>query len=128
MIGLLEEHERTMAFAEVALGQIPAPDGGAAQLRNLVRLRDGLQLGAGQIINETLARNGKITEAELEQIYEPYLPKSKQPTHRPGGSRVINEIDDVMTLMQDALGMTTASTPVLGAQRKSSTRPKTAIR
>jgi len=27
-----------------------------------------------KIINETLARNGKLTEADLEQIYETYLP------------------------------------------------------
>src|SRR6266576_1326473 len=59
-----------------------------------------------KIINETLARNGKLTEADLEQIYETYLSQIKT-TDRIDkvGARVIGEIDDVMTLIGDALGM-----------------------
>ena len=59
-----------------------------------------------KIINETLARNGKLTEADLEQIYETYLSQIKT-TDRIDkvGARVIGEIDDVMTLISDALGM-----------------------
>ena len=110
MIGLLEEHERTMAFAEVALGQIRS-------LRQTAVPRNyeiwyvyatGYNSALNKIINETLARNGKLSEAELEQIYETYLSQIKT-TERIDqvGSRVINEIDDVMTLITDALGMTT---------------------
>jgi diguanylate cyclase len=62
-----------------------------------------------RIINETLARNGKLTEADLEQIYETYLSHIKT-TDRIDkvGARVIGEIDDVMKLLTDALSMSTS--------------------
>ena len=108
MIKVLDEHERTMAFADVALGQIKS-------LRQTAVPRNyeiwyvyatGYNSPLNKIINETLARNGKLTEADLEQIYETYLSQIKT-TDRIDkvGARVIGEIDDVMTLISDALGM-----------------------
>ena len=108
MIKVLDEHERTMAFAEVALGQIKS-------LRQTAVPRNyeiwyvyatGYNSALNKVINETLARNGKLTEADLEQIYETYLSHIKT-TDRIDkvGARVIGEIDDVMTLISDALGM-----------------------
>ena len=79
MIKLLDDHERTMAFAEVALGQIKC-------LRQTAVPRNyeiwyvyatGYNAPLNQIINETLARNGKLTEADLEQIYDAYLSQIK---------------------------------------------------
>ena len=107
MIKVLDEHERTMAFAEVALGQIKS-------LRQTAVPRNyeiwyvyatGYNAPLNKIINETLARNGKLTEADLEQIYDTYLSQIKT-TDRIDkvGARVINEIDDVMSLITDALG------------------------
>jgi diguanylate cyclase len=66
----------------------------------------GYNAPLNKIINETLARNGRLTEADLEQIYETYLSQIKT-TDRIDkvGARVIGEIDDVMTLIDDALGM-----------------------
>ena len=98
-----------MAFAEVALGQIRS-------LRQTAIPRNyeiwyvyatGYNSSLNKIINETLARNGRLTEADLEQIYETYLSQIRT-TDRIDkvGARVINEIDDVMTLITDALGMT----------------------
>ncbi|HEY5128157.1 MAG TPA: GGDEF domain-containing protein, partial [Bradyrhizobium sp.] len=106
MIKVLDEHERTMAFAEVALGQIKS-------LRQTAIPRNyeiwyvyatGYNSALNKIINETLARHGKLTEADLEQIYETYLSQVKT-TDRIDkvGARVIGEIDDVMTLLGDAL-------------------------
>jgi diguanylate cyclase len=108
VIKVLDEHERTMAFAEVALGQIKS-------LRQTAVPRNyeiwyvyatGYNSQLNKIINETLARNGKLTEADLEQIYETYLSQIKT-TDRIDkvGARVIGEIDDVMTLIGDALDM-----------------------
>ena len=105
---MLDEHERTMAFAELALGQIRS-------LRQTAIPRNyeiwyvyatGYNAPLNKIINETLARNGKLTEADLEQIYETYLSHIKT-TERIDkvGARVIGEIDDVMRLLSDALGM-----------------------
>src|ERR1700687_3574296 len=108
VIKVLDEHERTLAFAEVALGQIKS-------LRQTAIPRNyeiwyvyatGYNSPLNKIINETLARNGKLTEADLEQIYETYLSQIKT-TDRIDkvGARVIGEIDDVMTLITDALAM-----------------------
>ncbi|MGB6395440.1 MAG: GGDEF domain-containing protein [Bradyrhizobium sp.] len=108
MVKVLDEHERTMAFADVALGQIKS-------LRQTAIPRNyeiwyvyatGHNAPLNKIINETLARNGKLTEADLEQIYETYLSHLKT-TDRIDkvGARVIGEIDDVMRLINDALGM-----------------------
>jgi len=111
VVKVLDEHERTMAFAEVALGQIRS-------LRQTAIPRNyeiwyvyatGYNAPLNKIINETLARSGKLTEADLEQIYETYLSHIKT-TDRIDkvGARVIGEIDDVMKVLGDALGMTGA--------------------
>jgi diguanylate cyclase len=108
VVKVLDEHERTMAFAEVALGQIRS-------LRQTAIPRNyeiwyvyatGYNASLNKIINETLARNGKLTESDLDQIYETYLSHIKT-TDRIDkvGVRVIGEIDDVMVLLTDALGV-----------------------
>jgi diguanylate cyclase len=110
VIKVLDDHERTLAFAEVALGQIKS-------LRQTAVPRNyeiwyvyatGYNAPLNKIINETLARNGRLTESDLEQIYETYLSQVKA-TERIDkvGARVIGEIDDIMTLIGDALAMST---------------------
>ena len=122
VVKVLDEHERTMAFAEVALGQIRS-------LRQTAIPRNyeiwyvyatGYNASLNKIINETLARNGKLTEADLEQIYDTYLSHIKT-TDRIDkvGARVIGEIDDVMTLLTDALGMSASyDASLIGASRE----------
>jgi diguanylate cyclase len=108
--GILDEQERTLAFAEVALGQIRS-------LRQTAIPRNyeiwyvyatGYNSALNKVINETLARNGRLTEADLDQIHDTYLSQIRT-TDRIDqvGARVIGEIDDVMVLITDALGMTT---------------------
>ncbi len=109
MVKVLDEHERTMAFAEVALGQIRSLKQ-AAIPRNYeiwYVYATGYNAPLNKIINETLARNGKLTEADLEQIYDTYLSHIKT-TDRIDkvGARVIGEIDDVVDVLSEALGMT----------------------
>jgi diguanylate cyclase len=122
---VLDEHERTMAFAELALGQIRS-------LRQTAVPRNyeiwyiyatGYNSALNKIINETLARNGKLTEADLEHIYDTYLSHIKT-TDRIDkvGARVIGEIDDVMKLIGDALGMSASYDASLsGATKKLAT-------
>ncbi|MBN9598811.1 MAG: GGDEF domain-containing protein [Afipia sp.] len=108
MTGSLDEHERTMAFAEVALGQIKA-------LRQTAVPRNyeiwyvyatGYNPALNKIINETLSRNGQLSEADLDQIYETYLSQFKASERIDKvGSCVIHEIDDVMVLITDVLGI-----------------------
>src|ERR1700759_535068 len=111
-----------MAFAELALGQIRS-------LRQTAIPRNyeiwyvyatGYNPQLNKVINETLGRNGKLTEADLEQIYETYLSHIKT-TDRIDkvGARVIGEIDDVMRLISDALGMSaTFDASLNGASEK----------
>src|SRR5260370_18550412 len=97
-----------MAFAEVALGQIRS-------LRQTAIPRNyeiwyvyatGYNAPLNKIINETLARNGSLSEADLEQIYETHPPHIKGSERIDEvGARVIGEIDDVMRLITDALGV-----------------------
>src|SRR6201985_349577 len=111
-----------MAFAELALGQIRS-------LRQTAIPRNyeiwsvyapGYNSSLNKIINETLARSGKLTEADLEQIYDTYLSHIKT-TDRIDkvGARVIGEIDEVMVLLTDALGMSASYNASLdGATQK----------
>ncbi|HET7885385.1 MAG TPA: GGDEF domain-containing protein [Bradyrhizobium sp.] len=97
-----------MAFAELALGQIRS-------LRQTAIPRNyeiwyvyatGYNPQLNKVVNETLARTGKLTESDLEQIYETYLSHIKT-TDRIDkvGARVIGEIDDVVLLIDEALAM-----------------------
>jgi diguanylate cyclase len=119
---VLEEHERTMAFAEIALGQIRSLRQSAVPRNYEIWYvyATGYNPPLNKIINETLARNGKLTEADLEQIYETYLSQIKT-TDRIDkvGARVIGEIDDVMNLITEALAMSARYDDSLsGATRK----------
>jgi diguanylate cyclase len=119
---VLEEHERTMAFAEIALGQIRSLRQSAVPRNYEIWYvyATGYNPPLNKIINETLARNGRLTEADLEQIYETYLSQIKT-TDRIDkvGARVIGEIDDVMNLITEALAMSARYDDSLcGASRK----------
>jgi len=108
VVKVLDEHERTMAFAEVALGQIRSLRQSAVPRNYEVWYvyATGHNPSLNKIINETLARNGKLTEADLEQIYDTYLShmKTTERIDKVGG-RVIGEIDDVTVLISEALAM-----------------------
>jgi len=122
VVKVLDEHERTMAFAEVALGQIRSLRQNAVPRNYEIWYiyATGYNAPLNKIINETLARHGKLSEADLEQIYETYLSHLKT-TDRIDkvGARVIGEIDDVMQLLTDALGMSaTYDASLNGASEK----------
>jgi diguanylate cyclase len=111
VIGLLDEHQRTLAFAEVALGQIRSLRQSAVPRNYEIWYvyATGYNAALNKIINETLARQGKLTEADLDQIYETYLSQLRTSDRIDKvGARVISEVDEVMNLITDALGMTHA--------------------
>ena len=78
-----DEHERTMAFAEIALGQIRALRQPASPRHFEIwyTYATGYNPSLNQMINEMLARNGTLGEADIEQIYETY--HFAKPLHRP---------------------------------------------
>jgi diguanylate cyclase len=122
VIGVADDQDRTMAFAEAALSRIKSLRQSAVPRNYEIWYvyATGYNSPLNKIVNETLARNGKLTEADLEQIYETYLSQVKT-TDRIDkvGARVIGEIGDVMTLISDALGMSASYDDSLtGASQK----------
>jgi diguanylate cyclase len=75
MTGHADEHQRTMAFADIALGQIKALRQ-PASLRNYeiwYTYATGYSPSLNEKINETLNEKGALSDVDLEQIYETYL-------------------------------------------------------
>jgi diguanylate cyclase len=104
------EHENTFAFAEVALSQIRAL-GQPVSPRNFeiwYNYATGYNASLNQAINDTLSQKGALSEADIEQIYTTYIA-----TTRLGeridlvGSRVVDEIKQVLDMVNAAAGSAT---------------------
>src|ERR1017187_5801095 len=111
-----DEHERTMAFAEIALGQIKALRQ-AATPRNFeiwYAYATGYHPSLNQKINETLKNSGVLAEANLDSIYATYLSPTRL-TERIDevGSQVKGEIEQVMSMIDSAAGSANSYTESL---------------
>jgi diguanylate cyclase len=116
MTGQADEHERTMAFCEIALGQIKALRQ-AATPRNYeiwYAYATGYQPSLNQKINETLQKSGSLSENDLETIYEGYLSPARL-TERIDkvGNQVMGEIEQVMAMIDAAAGSASSYTESL---------------
>jgi diguanylate cyclase len=102
-----DEHERTMAFAEIALGQIRALRQPATPRHFEVwyAYATGYNPSLNQMINEALTRNGTLSDADIGQVYNTYI-SSNRFTDRIGdvGSQVMGEIEQVMAMIGAAAG------------------------
>jgi diguanylate cyclase len=102
-----DEHERTMAFAEIALGQIRALRQPATPRHFEIwyNYATGYNPSLNQMINELLARNGTLSEADVDQIHETYISANRF-TDRIDrvGSQVMGEIEQVMAMIGAAAG------------------------
>ncbi len=102
-----DDHERTMAFAEIALGQIKALRQPASPRNYEVwyNYATGYNPSLNEMVNETLARSGTLSEADIEQVYETYLsPTRLSERIDKVGARVMDEIDQVMSMVDTAVG------------------------
>src|SRR5205807_1866498 len=102
-----DEHERTMAFAEIALGQMKAL-GQPAHPRNYeiwYTYATGYNPALNKTINEALAQHGSLTRADLDQIYDDHLAPDRL-TDRIDtvGAKVVDEIEQVMAMIDAAVG------------------------
>ncbi len=107
MSGQADEHERTMAFAEIALGQLKALRQPATPRNYEIwyAYATGYHPSLNQRINETLKQNGALTEADLEQIYETFLSPTRLSERIDNvGSQVMGEIEQVMAMIDAAAG------------------------
>ena len=107
MTGHTDEHERTMAFADIALGQIKALRQPATPRNYEIwyTYATGYSPSLNQKINETLNANGTLTDEDLEHIYATYLSPTRL-TDRIDkvGSQVMGEIEQVMAMIDAAAG------------------------
>ena len=102
-----DDHERSLAFAQIALGQIKALRQPATPRNYEIwySYATGFNPSMNQAINDMLSRSGNLNEEELEQIYETYLSPARL-TDRIDtvGSRVSDEISQVMAMIDAAAG------------------------
>jgi diguanylate cyclase len=102
-----DEHDRTVAFADIALGQIRALRQPAIPRNYEVwyAYATGYNPSLNQIINETLAKNGTLTDSDLDQVYGSYLSPIRLTDKIDNvGSRVMDEINQVMSMIDAAAG------------------------
>lgn len=116
MMAQSEEHKRTLAFAEIALGQIKAL-GQPAYPRNYevwYVYATGYNPELNQAINETLARAGTLSSADIDQIYETYLSPARLTDRIDNvGGQIVDEIEQVMSMIDNAVGLATNYTESL---------------
>jgi diguanylate cyclase len=102
-----DEHERTIAFAEIALGQIRALRQPASPryFEIWYTYATGYQPSLNQAINELLTRNGSLSESDIAHIHETYISRNRF-TDRVDrvGSQVMGEIEQVMAMIGAAAG------------------------
>jgi diguanylate cyclase len=118
----LEEHGRTLAYAETAMGQIKALRQPATP-RNFeiwYTYATGHNPELNQTINDTLVREGRLTEQDLAGIYNRFLsPARFSDRVDEVGARIVGEIEQVMSMIENAIGNSTGfSESLAGAQQE----------
>jgi diguanylate cyclase len=112
------EHERTMAYADIALGQIRSLRQPAIPRNYEIwyTYATGYNPTLKHVINETLANNGTLTEADLDHVYSTYI-SAVRLNEQIGnvGSRVMDEIDQVMAMIDTAVGSASTYTENLSS-------------
>jgi diguanylate cyclase len=101
------KHERTMAFAEIALGQIKALRQEATPRNYEIwyAYATGYKPSLNQKINETLKQSGSLSESDLQHLYETYLsPVRLSEKIESVGTQVMGEIEQVMAMIDAATG------------------------
>ncbi len=108
-----DEHERTMAFADIALGQIRALRQPASPRHFEIwyTYATGYNPSLNQMVNETLARNGSLTESDIDQIYDTYISANRFTDRIDNvGAQVMGEIEQVMAMIGAAAGTASSYT------------------
>jgi diguanylate cyclase len=109
MTGSKDEHERTLAFAEIAFGQIKALRQPASPRHFEIwyTYATGYNASLNQTINEMLARDGTLSEVNIDRIYDTYISQNRfgdRVEHV--GTQVKGEIEQVMAMIGAAAGST----------------------
>jgi diguanylate cyclase len=102
-----DEHERTLAFAHIALGQIKAlrQPADPRHYELWYTYATGYSPSLNQKINETLARTGSLSESDINHLHDTYIsPNRSNERLDRVGSQVVGEIDQVMAMIEAAAG------------------------
>jgi diguanylate cyclase len=102
-----DEHERTMAFAEIALGQIRALRQPATPRHFEIwyTYATGYNPSLNQMVNDLLTRNGTLSDVDINHIYETYISANRLTDQIDDvGSQVMGEIEQVMAMIGAAAG------------------------
>ena len=106
-----DEHERTFAFAEIALQQIRALHQPALP-RNFelwYQYATGYNPELNHAINETLAQKGGLSDADIDAIYNTHLSANRASERiETVGSRVLDEVKQVLAMIDVAAGSATS--------------------
>lgn len=116
MNGQADEHERTLAFAEIAFGQMKALRQPATPRNYEIwyAYATGYHPSLNQKINETLQKAGNLSEHDLDQIYGAYLSPTRLSDRIDSvGSKVRGEIEQVMAMIEAAAGSASSYTESL---------------
>jgi diguanylate cyclase len=106
MAGLTDEHERTMAFAEIALGQIKALRQPASPRVYEVwyNYATGYNPKLNQKVNETLSSSGTLTGSDIDQLYSAFISPTRVVDEIGSVNiKISTEIDQVMALIDTAV-------------------------
>src|SRR5262245_55518069 len=133
MTAQADEHQRTLAFAEIALGQIKALRQPAYPRNYEVwyAYATGYNPSLNQTINETLTRNGTLSAADIDQIYDTYLSPARLTDRIDNvGGQIVDEIEQVMAMIDAAVGSATHYTESLAhaTQSLGSTKDRDGLR
>jgi diguanylate cyclase len=111
-----DEHERTLAFAEIALQQIRALRLPASP-RNFeiwYQYATGYNPSLNHTINDTLAQKGAIEQSDVDRVYETYLAPTRATDKLDSvGARMADEITSVLATINAAAGSATSYTASL---------------
>jgi diguanylate cyclase len=106
-----DEHERTLAFAEIALQQIRALRLPASP-RNFeiwYRYAAGLNPEINRAVNDTLTQKATLQETDIERIYQAHLSPNRATDFLDGiGTRMAAEIAQVLATIDTAAGSATS--------------------
>src|SRR5262249_15205339 len=102
-----DEHERTMAFAEIALGQIKALRQPALRRHYEIwyNYATGYNPSLNQAINDMLSANGNLSATDVDNIYDTFLSPIRLTARIDSvGSKVMGEIEEIMSMIDAAVG------------------------
>jgi diguanylate cyclase len=106
-----DEYQRTLAFAEIALGQIRALSQPATPRNYEIwyNYATGYNSALNRAINQAIEQKGGLNEADLDQIYNTYISANRVGEQIDTvGARVLDEIKQVLEMIDAASGSATS--------------------